>query len=380
MSRSSLKLTAKAAADKAPVKIDDGREADASEEDVLDPIEIKRPIVLVPGIFGSDLWRKTRTGQQGSRLWPPYTAENGVIQLSKLSTLDFAVPKIATAGAVFLAIYDELLVALRQMGYHDDPLSAKTKTLWVFPYDWTQCCDDVSRDLLSFIEAVVLPSKTPAWTAVDIVGHSIGAIIARAARGLQGAPIVRSVFIDPPVNGSKRASFALDPAFSGPFFDRTVDWIFATIFKANDPLARLQRQIIRWRSVYDALPDDKLLVPYRTRGRKVQSAPAMEDELRRAGAFKARLATVPLETHVNFFCKPKLTKNQFIRDQLQKVFPGLKLPIRRTDAFAGFKEDRPAERPRLDCQASAFPISGTHMWAPSTKILHARLRQFLATA
>ena len=59
MSRSSLKLAAKTAADKAPVKIDDGREADASEEDVLDPIEIKRPIVLVPGIFGSDLWRKT---------------------------------------------------------------------------------------------------------------------------------------------------------------------------------------------------------------------------------------------------------------------------------------------------------------------------------
>ena len=40
--------------------------------------------------------------------------------------------------------------------------------------------------LLSFIEAVVLPGRTPAWTAVDIVGHSIGAIIARAARRTPG--------------------------------------------------------------------------------------------------------------------------------------------------------------------------------------------------
>ncbi len=194
--------------------------AEGEEEAVLEPIEIKRPIIVVPGRLGSDLWSRTRSGRQGSQLWPPYTAQHGTLSLAKIGKLDAAVPKVALAGTMFQAVYGELLAALRQMGYEDEPPPGRPKTLWVFPYDWTQSCDDAGRELASFIAGTVIPSTSLVRDGVDIVNHSMGGVVTRAARQCHGAPIMRSAYIASPHNGALEAYLALHPAIGLPIFDK----------------------------------------------------------------------------------------------------------------------------------------------------------------
>ena len=159
-------------------------------------------------------------GASGSQLWPPYTAELGTLSLAKIGQLDAAVPKVALAGTIFQAVYGELLAALRQMGYEDDPPLGQPRTLWVFPYDWTQSCDDSGKQLAAFIANTVMQNGS-CWDGVDIVNHSMGGVITRAARELHGAPILRSAYIASPHNGALDAYLALHPAIGLPFFDRS---------------------------------------------------------------------------------------------------------------------------------------------------------------
>lgn len=104
----------------------------------ITPIDdIARPVVVVPGILGSDLWTQKPNGKQGLQIWPPYTARNGDFELTDVTKLDPTVAKVAVAGAIFQGVYGELLAALRNMGYTDNPPQGEPRTLWTFPYDWT---------------------------------------------------------------------------------------------------------------------------------------------------------------------------------------------------------------------------------------------------
>jgi hypothetical protein len=349
-------------------------------EEMLDPIEIKRPIVVVPGILGSDLWSLTPTGGQGSQLWPPYTAEGGMLELANISKLDFAVQKVALAGAIFHAVYGELLAALRQMGYEDDPPPQRPKTLWLFPFDWTRSCDDSGKDLASLIKGTILPSKTPAWVDVDIVNHSIGGMVTRAARELHQAAIATSAYIDPQHGGSMKAYFALNST-TVPLFDRTVDRVFSGIFGSTNALAKMRRQASRWRSIYDVLPDGtQRLTPPRT-----LAAPDMQEELQRAAAFRRRLAAMPQERHIVFYCQSKRTRMPFIRHLFRKIFAGL--PLTQSDRpIAAIAAKRHTERitsaSYVGQSSEMFitTISGRHIWAPSMRIVHVALREFLVSS
>jgi hypothetical protein len=352
-------------------------------EQGLEPIEIRRPLIVVPGILGSDLWTVTPAGRQGSQLWPPYTAGGGLPELAKVGKLDPAVPKLAVAGAIFQGVYGELLAALRQIGYEDSPPAGKPKTLWTFPYDWTMSCDHSGKELAAFIADTVLPSRSPSWEGVDIVNHSMGGLVTRAAKQLHGAPIARSAYIASPHNGSASAYLALHPAIGVPFFDRSLDLVLSRILNSPRPLTSLQQQVVKWKSAYDLLPDDRY--------GPEQSDPygrfpaAMQDEIRRARSFKARLAPEPTEKHIIFSCNNHAIRDRIGWKPLRKMFPALRFLTLRFDLAedAGQATGRPAAagtNPAGANPAGAGPISvdGAHLWVPSMPTVHASLREFLA--
>jgi hypothetical protein len=345
------------------------------ERDILEPIEIRRPLVVVPGILGSDLWTTTPAGRQRSRLWPPYTAGSGSPELTAISKLDPEVPKLATADAIFLMVYGELLAALRQMGYEDG--AGRPRSLWVFPYDWTQSCDDCGRELAAFITGVVLPSRDPPWDGVDIINHSMGGLVTRSAKQLHGAPIVRSAYIASPHNGSVNAYLALHPAIGVPFFDRGLELILSKILNSPRPLSLLQQQVVKWKSAYDLLPDDNY--------QRNQSDPcgrfpaAMQDEIRRARSFKARLSPVPTEKHIILSCNNAPVNHSNGRLSIRRMLPALRF----LDSKFELSEDRAASRrpaPAGAQQAHPEPVlvDGFHLWLPSMPVVHMHLRQFLA--
>ena len=344
------------------------------DEQIFAPIEVKRPIVVVPGIMGSDLWTKTSTGDQGAQLWPPYTAAGGAPELAKISKLDAAVPKLALAGAIFHGVYGELLAALRKMGYQDSPIPPNPKTLWIFPYDWTISCEDAGKQLAEFIVSTVLSSKYPAWESVDIVNHSMGGIVTRAAKEIYGAPISRSAYIASPHNGSAIAFLALHPAINVRFFDKSLDLILSMVLNISNPLALLREQVLKWKSAYDLLPDDAY--------GPIQSAAyrrfplEMQAEIRRARTFKARLGSGPRERHIIFSCSTKATERRSGWRSMRLSLPALR--------FLNPKPDQAEDA--LDATSyvgtnsgRSITVDGTHLWVPSMKTVHAYLHEFLSS-
>src|SRR5918997_6412621 len=96
--------------------------------------------------------------------------------------------------------YDGLIKSILALGYKPNV------DFWIFPYDWRQS-NRISGHLLArFIE-----EKTEGkCDGVDIISHSMGGIIARAAYR-NGAPIKRAAYIGCPHLGSPLAYFILHP-------------------------------------------------------------------------------------------------------------------------------------------------------------------------
>ena len=327
---------------------------------------------MVPGLLGSDLWSRTPSGRQGSQLWPPYTAERGTLSLAKIG-------QAGCSGAEGRAGRHHLpgRVWRTARGAAPDGLRGRPAVrdsrgrLWVFPYDWTQSCDDSGRELAAFIANTVLPSGR--WDGVDIVNHSMGGVVTRAARELHGAPILRSAYIASPHNGALDAYLALHPAIGVPFFDKGLDLILATILNTSKPLVLLQQQIAMWKSAYDMLPDDKY--------RPDQSNPygrfpaSMQDEVLRARAFKASLPPAPVEQHIVFMCNKTKPRSGWLA--WRRFIPAL--------SFLGGKPGLPEDAVRhatVDADGTAsqpITVDGSHAWLPSMPVVHATLHRFLAS-
>ena len=81
------------------------RPANDERVPTLTEFAIERPVIIVPGIMGSDLWTKSSSGHPDLQVWPPFAAPRGFPELAPLELLDSVVPKIAISGMTFHAIY-----------------------------------------------------------------------------------------------------------------------------------------------------------------------------------------------------------------------------------------------------------------------------------
>ncbi|MFA5020631.1 MAG: hypothetical protein WC517_01040 [Patescibacteria group bacterium] len=102
----------------------------------------RHPVILIPGILGS---------------WPDW---QGVWQIDPI-----------------LHTYDDLINALRLAGYEDG------KMLFTLPYDWTQSnvvTAGFLKDKINSAKDFCVASEIIDCSKVDLIGHSMGGIVARA--------------------------------------------------------------------------------------------------------------------------------------------------------------------------------------------------------
>jgi pimeloyl-ACP methyl ester carboxylesterase len=180
-----------------------------SDDNLLNP---KKPLIFVPGIRTSRLAIRKENGSL-EHFWPLMPHE--FLIRAKLDRVfhyletDIRLKaddnnndmKVVATSLIPFA-YDSLIKSILAWGYKPNI------DFWIFPYDWRQSNRISGHLLTKFIE-----EKTEGRCddeGVDIISHSMGGIIARAA-SLNGAPIRRAAYIACPHLGSPLAYFILHP-------------------------------------------------------------------------------------------------------------------------------------------------------------------------
>lgn len=172
---------------------------------------------------------------------------------------DDDVPVEAT-GLIPMA-YDGLIRSILAWGYRPNV------DFWIFPYDWRQS-NGISGQLLSrFIEERIQGRRD---VGVDIINHSMGGLITRAAHRC-GAPIRRVAYVACPQFGSPLAYFVLHPEidsqqFMGSSFH--LPYVPTAGWRSNDSTGtglrkslyqRRKELFVKFPSIYELLPDESYL-------------------------------------------------------------------------------------------------------------------------
>jgi len=227
----------------------------------------KRPLIFVPGTRTSRLAIRKENGSL-EHFWPlmPYeflirAKLDRVFQYLetkiRLKPDDNDVNVVATS--LIPLAYDGLIQSILRWGYKPNI------DFWIFPYDWRQS-NRISGHLLArFIE-----EKTEGNSdGVDIISHSMGGIIARAAYRY-GAPIRRAAYIACPHLGSPLAYFILHPQIDSRRFIGSAyhNYPSGVHRQPNDPnnsearktlYHRRKELFIKFPSMYELLPDESYL-------------------------------------------------------------------------------------------------------------------------
>lgn len=207
---------------------------------------IERPIVFVPGLMGSKLYKK-KSRRIVNLVWPPYLPNS----LRKLSMKNILYPK----GIV--GEYEPLLEFLRSLGYKDG------KTLFVFAYDWRLSNKTNGNSLITFINTKLKEGGNK-YDSVDIICHSMGGLITRFARK-NGASIKKSIYLASPHYGSHKAYLMLHPLLSDYAVKTFIEdisgskmkkhylkWVSSGLGNANKQFKKFVRD---FPSLYELLPD-----------------------------------------------------------------------------------------------------------------------------
>ncbi|HVF57436.1 MAG TPA: hypothetical protein VM934_14880 [Pyrinomonadaceae bacterium] len=155
--------------------------------------EGKRPIIVVPGILGSQMVNR-RTGEV---VWPS-AFRSSVDGLNLPATPDLAANRddlvasriVVTAKLARLApevyVYYELLRALERFGGYregnwDAPAADGDRdTFYVFPYDWRRDNVETAREFVNRVEELKRKLNRPDLR-FNVVAHSMGGLVARYA-------------------------------------------------------------------------------------------------------------------------------------------------------------------------------------------------------
>jgi pimeloyl-ACP methyl ester carboxylesterase len=246
-----------------------------SDDNLLNP---KRPLIFVPGIRTSRLAIRKENGSL-EHFWPLMPHEFLIkAKLDKVfhyleTTIrhkaddnynddDDDTPVVATSLIPFA--YDGLIKSILAWGYKPN------FDFWIFPYDWRQSNRISGHLLAKFIEE---KTEGKCNDGVDIISHSMGGIIARAA-SLKGAPIRRAAYIACPHLGSPLAYFILHPQVDSRRFIGSAyhDYPSSTYWQPrnndthNDNIERRKtlyhrrkELFVKFPSMYELLPDESYL-------------------------------------------------------------------------------------------------------------------------
>ena len=240
-----------------------------SDDNLLNP---KRPLIFVPGIRTSRLAIRKENGSL-EHFWPLMPHE--FLIREKLDRifhyLETDIPlkadhnnndmKIVATSLIPFA-YAGLIKSILAWGYRPNI------DFWMFPYDWRQSNGISGHLLTKFIE-----EKTEGKSdddGVDIISHSMGGIIARAASS-NGAPIRRTAYIACPHLGSPLAYFILHPQIDARRFIGSAyhNYPSSTHYQPNGSDNNVERRktlyhrrkelFVKFPSMYELLPDESYL-------------------------------------------------------------------------------------------------------------------------
>jgi pimeloyl-ACP methyl ester carboxylesterase len=157
----------------------------------------ERPLVFVPGMLGSMLCRPGSEGEK-TVVWGTLDA------MGQLPTLAVApagndvepcglIREISFLGIFTQTVYGPFVDRLEKAGYREG------ETLFIFDYDWRLSVFDNAKLFADFVDETL-----PGTDAIDIVGHSMGGLIARTYAIDEGgaARIARLVSAGTPWRGS----------------------------------------------------------------------------------------------------------------------------------------------------------------------------------
>lgn len=228
---------------------------DSSIMEPLNKLE-KTPLIFVPGIMGSRLFKKGSS----EPVWPTLGWwDKGRFKPTSLRAVGSIADKETSQNVpLFPLVYSELLRHLENTGY------VLGLNFWIFPYDWTQSNRSSGHRLEQFIQDIL--STHPQWHQIDVVSHSMGGLVTRAAAKLYSAPVRRAVYIASPHFGSPKAFFILHPKMKfsvfGGFFRNIIGdlaWRWYLHRLVDTENISLERQIKRLAyqldSVFELLPD-----------------------------------------------------------------------------------------------------------------------------
>jgi len=168
--------------------------ASGSRAQYISPdVQGKTPVIIIPGITGSDLYNKNTKKQVWFRLIRPDDDDIRLpISPNLASNKDDLEPRDIIRGVRIakwlpeIEIYERLIYSLESQGRYregkwDDPgKDGHRDTFYVFPYDWRRDNVDSARQLVQKIEALKAKLKKPNLR-FNIIAHSMGGLVARYA-------------------------------------------------------------------------------------------------------------------------------------------------------------------------------------------------------
>ena len=174
----------------------------------------KNPVIIIPGITGSNLWNK----KTNKEVWFKLTrAKDDDIRLPMSPNLDQNRDMLESRDIIrsvkiasFLPeieIYERLIYALETRGgYHeakwdDSGKNAAQDSFFVFPYDWRRDNVENARLLIKRIETLKAKLKKPNLK-FNVIAHSMGGLIARYA-AMYGDADIPAGAIQPSWAGAK---------------------------------------------------------------------------------------------------------------------------------------------------------------------------------
>jgi len=204
-------------------------------------LEERRPLIFVPGIFGSKL---CRDGDSQQLLWGSLAALTRFSELKLREdgrTSDFriepcgVVDELVYFGPIGQDIYGNFLGALEREGYEPN------KTLFIFAYDWRLSNLDNADKLREKIEFFARQANIGPDVKFDIVAHSMGGLLTMVLANSGYPRIGRVITVSTPYKGSVKLMTSLEKGWG---------WLQRRLVS----MKAVRETVLSFPSIYELIP------------------------------------------------------------------------------------------------------------------------------